>query len=415
MPQDLTETPEWSAVAAAFLAEHPLLGPAGDVVRSLLEVHPLEITTAMQPETAAAAKREASSFLLFAIRSALEDHSLSDDELRALRHLHRVFRIEEGDLLEHHEAEVASLLAEELSRILEDQWIDPEEALHKVKLQELLGLSYDQFLELTAPDVERVVLELLNHVDERAGIESPEARAYFRARLAVIDSAYGIRNRITHSGPDSGYLYLLVNPAMPGFVKVGRTGRDPSTRTSELSAATGVPTPFELVLDVFVSDCVEAERIVHEELTTRGYRVAGNREFFNAPLSEAAAWLMRMREIMPATPGASIPAATGKNLDGGEWDEACAAAAAICIQSGRGDTSLLQRRLHIGYGRAARLIDQLQNAGVLGPANGAKPRTVLVSREEARNVFPDLPEFSTPTPADSSARSASARPWWRLW
>jgi S-DNA-T family DNA segregation ATPase FtsK/SpoIIIE len=41
-------------------------------------------------------------------------------------------------------------------------------------------------------------------------------------------------------------------------------------------------------------------------------------------------------------------------------------------------TSLLQRRLRIGYGRAARVIDQLHAAGVLGPPDGSKPRDVLV-------------------------------------
>jgi S-DNA-T family DNA segregation ATPase FtsK/SpoIIIE len=57
-------------------------------------------------------------------------------------------------------------------------------------------------------------------------------------------------------------------------------------------------------------------------------------------------------------------------------------AAEVCIQNQLGSTSLLQRRMSIGYGRAARIIDQLELAGVLGPANGSKPRDVLVGLEE---------------------------------
>lgn len=53
-------------------------------------------------------------------------------------------------------------------------------------------------------------------------------------------------------------------------------------------------------------------------------------------------------------------------------------AAEVCVQFRQGSTSLLQRRLRIGYGRAARIIDQLHNAGVLGPPDGSKPREVLV-------------------------------------
>jgi S-DNA-T family DNA segregation ATPase FtsK/SpoIIIE len=56
-------------------------------------------------------------------------------------------------------------------------------------------------------------------------------------------------------------------------------------------------------------------------------------------------------------------------------------AAEVCIQFQQGSTSLLQRRLRIGYGRAARIIDQLHQAGVLGPPDGSKPREVLLGME----------------------------------
>jgi hypothetical protein len=52
---------------------------------------------------------------------------------------------------------------------------------------------------------------------------------------------------------------------------------------------------------------------------------------------------------------------------------------------GRASTSLLQRRLRIGYGRAASILDGLEEAGIIGPSNGAKPREVLVSKEQYAN------------------------------
>ncbi len=61
-------------------------------------------------------------------------------------------------------------------------------------------------------------------------------------------------------------------------------------------------------------------------------------------------------------------------------------AAEVCIQFQQGSTSLLQRRLRIGYGRAARIIDQLHNAGVLGPPDGSKPREVLVGLEALEQI-----------------------------
>jgi len=72
---------------------------------------------------------------------------------------------------------------------------------------------------------------------------------------------------------------------------------------------------------------------------------------------------------------------------GGEWDELFQEAAEVCIQNGTGSTSLLQRRLSIGYGRAARIVDQLFDAGVLGPSDGAKGREVLMSMSDLSGMF----------------------------
>ena len=69
-----------------------------------------------------------------------------------------------------------------------------------------------------------------------------------------------------------------------------------------------------------------------------------------------------------------------------ERDSLFRQAAEVCIQNQIGSTSLLQRRMSIGYGRAARIIDQLELAGILGPANGSKPRDVLVGLDELDEI-----------------------------
>ena len=68
--------------------------------------------------------------------------------------------------------------------------------------------------------------------------------------------------------------------------------------------------------------------------------------------------------------------------EAGERDALFREAAEACIQNQGGSTSLLQRRLRIGYGRAARIIDQLHSAGILGPPDGSKPREVLVGFDQ---------------------------------
>jgi S-DNA-T family DNA segregation ATPase FtsK/SpoIIIE len=66
----------------------------------------------------------------------------------------------------------------------------------------------------------------------------------------------------------------------------------------------------------------------------------------------------------------------------GERDPAFKEAAIACVQHQGGSTSLLQRKLGIGYGRAARIMDQLEEAGILGPANGSKPRDVRIGIDQ---------------------------------
>jgi S-DNA-T family DNA segregation ATPase FtsK/SpoIIIE len=77
-----------------------------------------------------------------------------------------------------------------------------------------------------------------------------------------------------------------------------------------------------------------------------------------------------------------VEAAEAVEAIAGDWDELFRAAAEVCIQNGGGSTSLLQRRLSIGYGRAARIVDQLQDSGVLGPSDGAKGRELLMTYDE---------------------------------
>jgi DNA segregation ATPase FtsK/SpoIIIE, S-DNA-T family len=88
-----------------------------------------------------------------------------------------------------------------------------------------------------------------------------------------------------------------------------------------------------------------------------------------------------------AIQSAETAESTGEaGLEPGDRDPLFRQAAEVCIQNQLGSTSLLQRRMSIGYGRAARIIDQLELAGILGPANGSKPRDVLVGLEELDEI-----------------------------
>ena len=83
----------------------------------------------------------------------------------------------------------------------------------------------------------------------------------------------------------------------------------------------------------------------------------------------------------------------GVGLDGtkGDEDEMLHEAKETVVNMGKASASLLQRKLRIGYARAASILDQLEELGVIGPANGAKPREIMISEAQMESMDSDGP------------------------
>jgi len=88
--------------------------------------------------------------------------------------------------------------------------------------------------------------------------------------------------------------------------------------------------------------------------------------------------------------------ASGKpgGLGGDKKDEMYDEAKRVVLETGQASTSMLQRRLGLGYTRAARLIDMMEEDGIVGPFRGAKPRDILVERPSAKNPLETAREES---------------------
>ena len=65
-----------------------------------------------------------------------------------------------------------------------------------------------------------------------------------------------------------------------------------------------------------------------------------------------------------------------------EEDDMLPAAIEVVVDIGQASTSVLQRKLKLGYSRAARIVDQLEARGIVGPYQGSKPRSVLITKQQ---------------------------------
>ncbi len=80
-------------------------------------------------------------------------------------------------------------------------------------------------------------------------------------------------------------------------------------------------------------------------------------------------------------------AAPGGGSGGGEEEDSMLQSAIeIVVESGQASVSMLQRRLKLGYARAARLVDQMEERGIVGPFEGSKPRQVLITRDQWKEM-----------------------------
>lgn len=113
--------------------------------------------------------------------------------------------------------------------------------------------------------------------------------------------------------------------------------------------------------------------------------------FLDTPEVEAIAKHVHEQELAGLTPQfpMELPEPLEEGGDGGaagsadvsSWDPLFEQAARTIVNTQQGSTSMIQRQYSIGYNRAGRLMDQLEKAGIVGPAHGSKPREVLFADE----------------------------------
>lgn len=109
--------------------------------------------------------------------------------------------------------------------------------------------------------------------------------------------------------PVAGWVYVLTNPLIPGYLKIGQTQRSVAERVAELSSASGVPAPFHVRAVFATDDPVGKESQIHAKLAPK--RVEG-REFFEVDVATA---LATCEAICGAAPVMRVPASAHRPVE----------------------------------------------------------------------------------------------------
>ena len=121
---------------------------------------------------------------------------------------------------------------------------------------------------------------------------------------------------------------------------------------------------------------VPAAGIVAADPRARRVRDRGRNQSRGGVLEEPSAARITIRPSCWRRPADEGEDAEAAEFEGGD-DPAYTDAVRVVLEMGKASTSTLQRRLRLGYGRAARILDMMQHEGIIGPPDGSKPREVL--------------------------------------
>ena len=147
-------------------------------------------------------------------------------------------------------------------------------------------------------------------------------------------------------------------------------------RGDMLFSPVGAPKPMR------VQGCYASEEEI-ERVT--GYIKKSSKAEYNAEIEESIKRIAT-EEIAQGKKSGGNDA----DEDNGEYDAKIEEAIQCVIEAGQASTSLVQRRLKVGYARAGRMIDEMEQLGIVGPHQGSKPRDVLMTYNEwleRRNVL----------------------------
>ena len=271
----------------------------------------------------------------------------------------------------------------EMSRrydILESHGVRDIASYHKNILEPALKIAKDN------PDIEipEKMPYIVVVIDELADIMQTYPRELEAGivRLAQMSRAVGIHLIISTQRPSVNVITGLIKANVPARIALQVASQIDSRTIIDMPGAEKLLGAGDMLYmggDISQPVRVQSPFISEEEVKSVVKYLAKNHEYSDATDGniEFEKEENRNHEIFD-----SMSIVDDEDADGDGEDDLYDEAKEIVISAGKASTSYLQRKLRIGYSRAARIMDILENKGVIGPSDGAKPREVLGSSDD---------------------------------
>lgn len=245
-------------------------------------------------------------------------------------------------------------------------------------------------------------------IDELADLMSVAAQSVEAAivRLAQMSRAVGIHLVLATQRPSVNVITGLIKANMPARIAFSVTSLTDSRTILDFSGA-------EKLLGR--GDMLYIDSQLSKPKRVQG-AFLGDDEIENivSYLKEKAGDTDYNNDVTDSQSAKGVPGMSGGS--GGDSDDLLPQAKEVILEAGKASASMLQRRLRVGYARAARILDILEAEGFIGPADGAKPRAVLATEvdtgedpDEALANNPDMRvEYDDPEEEAAAQASESA-------
>ena len=209
-------------------------------------------------------------------------------------------------------------------------------------------------------------------------------------RLAQLARAAGIHLIIATQRPSVDVVTGLIKANVPARVALLVSSQIDSRTIIDMAGAEKLLGNGDMLF--YPTGFVKPVRIQGAYVTDDEIQDTVNFLISNNDMDYFAAEAKEIEKFMTASQGdvSGSEGGSGASEGSSKYDEFFYEAALLCIEVGKASSSMLQRRFNLGFNRAARIVDQMEEFGVIGPQNGSKPREILMNAQTFETTYDEM-------------------------